>query len=202
MGPGQRSQTRPPGVRPAPWAAPSSASLVGSALVPRSPGHSLPIPLPSPRPQVGLPYRCRRAQLHHCQQVFSQSSTETPEGSSSRAEPGPECSPAAESPCCERELHPMARPPGPLTGQRICHNQNGFPLQMRLFLKTAIAARGRGRLSLPNGFWELPVPLVPYGRVCWAPADFQSLTSPSCQPRGEIPQGFSLSFSRSLFLFL
>lgn len=43
---------------------------VGS--LPRSPAATpLPIPLPHPSPQVGLPYGCHRAQLHHCQQVFS-----------------------------------------------------------------------------------------------------------------------------------
>lgn len=53
---------------PPPW--PASGGL--SALMPRSPEATpLPIPLPHPSPQVGLPYRCHRAQLHHCQQVFS-----------------------------------------------------------------------------------------------------------------------------------
>lgn len=53
---------------PPPW--PASGGL--SALMPRSPAATpLPIPPPHPSPQVGLPYRCHRAQLHHCQQVFS-----------------------------------------------------------------------------------------------------------------------------------
>lgn len=53
---------------PPPW--PASGGLC--ALMPRSPAATpLPVPLPHPSPQVGLPYRCHRAQLHHCQQVFS-----------------------------------------------------------------------------------------------------------------------------------
>lgn len=81
---------------------PASGGL--ATLMPRSPAATpLPIPLPHPSPQVGLPYRCHRAQLHHCQQVFSKLRTKD-----SRRLLLPELSQAlsaaqlVESQCCER----------------------------------------------------------------------------------------------------
>lgn len=181
---------------------------MGSALEPRSPA---PLPCPYLFPAHVPRWVCLTGAAGHSSTIANRFSlsprTETPEGSSSRAVPGPECSPAGES-----GLHPTARPPGPLTGQRIRHNQNGFPLQMRLFLKTAIAAGGRG--PVVSSQWPLgtAVSPVPYG---WCAGHL--LTSKALRPQAaspevkspRVPVSLLLSLplslspsSRSLFLFL
>lgn len=128
-------------------------------LVPRSPA---PPPCPYLFPAHAPRWVCLTGAAGHSSTIANRFSLScaprTPEGSSWRAEPGPEHSTAVESHAVSASFTPRC-PPGPLTGQRIRHSQNGFPLQMRLFLKTAIAARARG--PVVSSQWPLGTAVSP-----------------------------------------
>lgn len=175
---------------PPPW--PASGGL--SALMPRSPAATpLPIPLPHPSPQVGLPYRCHRAQLHHCQQVFSKLCTKDSRRLFlQKLNQDLSAAQLVENQGCKCLSSPQWAHRVPLVGWRIHHDQNGFPLQMRTVYSPPTSIMGLWGLLSPS----FPMAVGVLLHLLTSKALLPQAASPEV---GTVPPG-SLSLSLSFFL--